>query len=88
LNHPLRAAHGQRFVRPALDLLHEIQQTGDIFFPTRWMESTLYGHRAPEVAGIVRQFLSEQPAYPERLRRTILSAADELFRSAEVGGMR
>ena len=44
LNHPLREAHARRFVRPALDLLREIQQTGDIFFPTRWMESTLGGH--------------------------------------------
>ena len=41
LNHPLREAHAQRFVRPALDLLREIQRTGDIFFPTRWMDSTL-----------------------------------------------
>ena len=33
LNHPLREEHARRFVRPALDLLREIQQTGDIFFP-------------------------------------------------------
>jgi len=84
LNHPLRAAHAQRFVRPALDLLREIQQTGDIFFPTRWMESTLSGHRSPEVAATVRQFLSEHPDYPERLRWTILSAADEEMRAAEI----
>ena len=81
LNHPLRAAHAQRFVGPALDLLREIQQTGDIFFPTRWMESTLSGHRSPEVAATVRRFLAEHPAYPERLRWTILSTADELFRA-------
>jgi aminopeptidase N len=50
LHHPLREPHSRRFVRPALELLREIQQTGDIFFPTRWMESTLGGHRSPEVA--------------------------------------
>ncbi len=82
LNHPLRAAHAERFVRPALDLLREIQQTGDIFFPTRWMESTLFGHRSPEVAATVRRFLAENPQYPERLRWTILSTSDELFRAA------
>jgi aminopeptidase N len=87
LNHPLRAAHAERFVRPALDLLREIQQTGDIFFPTRWMESTLSGHRSPAVAAVVRQFLAEQPAtYPERLRWTILSTSDEMLRAADVGG--
>jgi aminopeptidase N len=85
LNHPLREAHARRFVRPALDLLREIQQTGDIFFPTRWMESTLWGHRAPDTAATVRSFLATEAAegrYPQRLRWTILSAADELFRVA------
>jgi aminopeptidase N len=82
LNHPLREAHARRFVRPALDLLREIQQTGDIFFPTRWMDSTLGGHRSPEIAATVREFLAEDPQYPERLRWTILSTADELFRVA------
>jgi|RhiMethySRZTD1v2_1073278.scaffolds.fasta_scaffold03387_17 aminopeptidase N len=81
LNHPLRAAHAARFVRPALDLLREIQRTGDIFFPGRWMNATLSGHRTPEVAATVRRFLAANPQYPERLRWTILSAADELFRA-------
>src|SRR6185503_1982294 len=83
LNHPLREAHARQFVRPALDLLREIRDTGDIFFPTRWMESTLWGHRSPEVATIVRDFLASQPEYPQRLRWTILSTADELFRAAD-----
>ncbi len=34
LNHPLREPESNRFVTPALELLREIQQTGDIFFPT------------------------------------------------------
>ena len=82
LNHPLRQAHAVRFVRPALDLLLEIRRTGDIFFPTRWMDSTLGGHRSPEVAATVRRFLAENPRYPERLRWVVLTAADELFRAS------
>ena len=82
LNHPLREAHARRFVRPALELLREIQQTGDIFFPTRWMDSTLSGHRAPEVAEQVEAFLARELQYPQRLRWTVLSTADELFRVA------
>jgi aminopeptidase N len=82
LNHPLRQPHARRFVRPALDLVVEIRRTGDIFFPTRWMESTLSGHRSQEVATTVRNFLATNPQYPERLRWTILSAGDELFRAA------
>ena len=80
LNHPLREAHARRFVLPALGLLREIQQTGDIFFPTRWMESTLGGHTSTEVAGIVQDFLARELQYPQRLRWTILTAADELLR--------
>jgi len=80
LNHPLREAHARQFVLPALDRLLEIRQTGDIFFPTRWMDATLSGHRSPEVAKIVRDFLETHPDYPQRLRWTVLTAADELFR--------
>jgi aminopeptidase N len=82
LNHPLREAHARRFVRPALDLLREVQQTGDIFFPTRWMDSTLSGHRSAETAKTVREFLAANPQYPQRLTWTVLTSADELFRIA------
>jgi aminopeptidase N len=82
LNHPLREGHARRFVRPALDLLLEIRRTGDIFFPQRWIDATLGGHRSSEMAATVRAFLAENPQYPERLRWTILSAADELFRAS------
>jgi aminopeptidase N len=80
LNHPLREAHARRFVLPALGMVREIQRTGDIFFPTRWTEATLGGHNSSEVAGIVEDFLARELQYPQRLRWTILTAADELFR--------
>jgi aminopeptidase N len=81
LHHPLRAAASAKHVKPSLDLLWEIQKTGDIFFPTRWMSATLSGHTSPAVASTVRAFLDALPAnYPPRLRNTILVAADELFR--------
>jgi aminopeptidase N len=80
LNHPLRQAHARRFVQPALGLLRDVQRTGDIFFPTRWMDATLGGHTSPEVAGIVQDFLAGELQYPQRLRWTILTAADDLLR--------
>jgi aminopeptidase N len=83
LNHPLREAHARRFVQPALELLREVQRTGDIFFPTRWMESTLSGHSSLEVASTVRDFLAEELDYPQRLRWTILTAADDLLRRSD-----
>ncbi|MBA3638992.1 MAG: ERAP1-like C-terminal domain-containing protein, partial [Acidobacteria bacterium] len=81
LHHPLRAASAEKHVRPSLEMLLEIQKTGDIFFPKRWMDATLSGHRSPTVAATVTTFLEGLPAgYPDRLRRIILSSADDLFR--------
>ncbi len=82
LNHPLREAQARYFVRPALELLTEIQRTGDIFFPKRWMDVTLGGHRSAEAAATVRQFLAAHPELPQRLRWVVLNAADELYRAA------
>jgi aminopeptidase N len=82
LNHPLREAHARRFIRPSLELLQEIQRTGDIFFPKRWMDATLGGHRTPEAASTVESFLASRPSLPQRLRWTVLSSLDELARAA------
>ncbi|HEY0874293.1 MAG TPA: ERAP1-like C-terminal domain-containing protein, partial [Vicinamibacterales bacterium] len=84
IHHPLRAASATQYVKPSLEMLREIQRTGDIFFPKRWMDATLSGHTSPEVARTVRAFLETlPPEYPERLRRIVLSSADDLFRVAK-----
>jgi aminopeptidase N len=83
LHHPLRAERSIAYVRPSLELLQEIQRTGDIFFPSRWMDATLGGHRSPESARTVRSFLEHAgPSYPDRLRRIVLSSSDDLFRAS------
>jgi aminopeptidase N len=84
LNHPLREAHAFRFIRPALDLLREIQRTGDIFFPTRWTEATLSGHRSADASAAVRRFLAGNPQLSERLRWTVLVGSDELMRASAI----
>ena len=85
LHHPLRADASKKYVQPSLDMLWEIQKTGDIFFPKRWLDSTLGGHQTKEVADTVRAFLKNLPAhYPERLRNITLQSADELYRAAEI----
>ena len=82
LNHPLREVDSERFIQPGLELLAEIQRTGDIFFPSAWTGSMLWGHRTPRAAAIVHDFLAKELQYPERLRWTVLSSADDLFRAA------
>ena len=81
LHHPLRATASEPYVRPSLELLREIQQTGDIFFPKRWLDATLSGHRTNSVARTVTAFLDAlPPGYPDRLRRIVLSSSDDLLR--------
>jgi aminopeptidase N len=85
LHHPLRAAASERYIPRSLEMLREIQRTGDIFFPKRWMDATLGGHSSAAAARMVARFLAELPAdYPDRLRRVILSSADDLFRASGI----
>ncbi len=84
LHHPLRAAHGRRFLEPGLELLPEVQRTGDIFFPKGWLDAILGGHASPEAAETVRDFLDAGPELPRRLRLKLLQSADMLFRAAGI----
>ena len=86
LHHPLRAAEAEKHIIPSLELVGEIQRTGDIFFPKRWLDATLGGHRSAEAAQTVRQFLANHPELSPRLRGKVLQSADELFRAARVAG--
>src|SRR5207247_7555483 len=85
LHHPLRAAQSEKYLMPSLELLREIQRTGDIFFPKDWMDATLGGHNTRSAADTVQAFLNAQKDYPIRLRRIILQSADELFRAPQRG---
>ncbi len=85
LHHPLRSEHARQFIGPALDLLVEVQRTGDIFFPAGWLGATLGGHSSAAAAEVVREFLEGLDAgYPSRLRAKILQSADRLFRAARI----
>lgn len=86
LNHPLRATEAERWIAPSLELLREIQRTGDIFFPMRWMTATLGGHHSATAARIVTNFLEREQDYPVRLRQIIEQAADTLFRASRIVG--
>jgi len=81
LHHPMRAESAIPYLRPSLNMLQEIQLTGDIFFPTRWMHTTFAGHHSAEAAGIVRDFLRDNPVYPYYLRNKVLQATDLLDRA-------
>lgn len=84
LHHPLRAKSSEKYILPSLELVEEIQATGDIFFPKRWLDATLGGHNSVAAANTVREFLDTHSNYPQRLRGKILQSADMLFRAAKI----
>ncbi len=86
INHPLRRGHAERHIQPGLELLREIQRTGDIFFPRDWTGALLDGHNSTTAAQTVRDFLAAQKDYPPRLRQVIEQQADQLFRAARILG--
>jgi aminopeptidase N len=84
LHHPVRTGVSERYILPSLELLQEIQVTGDIFFPKRWLDETLGNHNSASAAATVRAFLDERPDYNAQLRMKILQAADPLFRAHSI----
>jgi len=84
LNHPLREKSAIKYLRPSLDMLQEIQLTGDIFFPTRWLHSTFSGHSDKAAADIANAFLKENPDYPFYLKNKVLQATDMLDRAVKL----
>jgi len=84
LNHPLRTAYSEKYLQTSLDLLAEIQLTGDIFFPQSWLSTTLNWYQTPTAAKTVRDFLSAHPDYNPKLKAKILQSADNVFRAQEL----
>lgn len=59
LNHPLYGSHSVKYIKPGLDLMEEVQRTGDIFFPKNWASALLSSHKTQEAKDIVNQWLEE-----------------------------
>lgn len=83
LHHPLRSGQAVKYIKPSLEMLQEIQLTGDIFFPTGWLNEILAGHQSHEAAAAVRQFLKDNPTLSENLKNKLLQSADLLFRAEQ-----
>lgn len=81
LHHPLRSDFGIRFIEPSLNMLPEIQRTGDIFFPKSWLDATLWGHSSPEALEVVESWLEANPNLSPNLKMKLLQSADMLYRA-------
>jgi aminopeptidase N len=84
LHHPLRQESAVKYLRPSLEMLQEIQLTGDIFFPTRWTNQTFAGHSGMAANQIAHDFLATNPDYPFYLKNKVLQATDILCRAVKL----
>ncbi|MEJ2879878.1 M1 family metallopeptidase [Pedobacter sp. GR22-6] len=84
LHHPLRQVTSEKYLRKSLELLSEIQVTGDIFFPYNWLQSTFGSYQSTTAAQTVGEFLQQHPDYNPKLKAKILQAADNLFRAEQL----
>jgi aminopeptidase N len=86
LNHPLRQSTSIKYLPKSLDLVEEIQRTGDVFFPQSWLGSILSSYQSKEAAQIVNDFLKAHPDYNPKLKDKILQSSDNLFRAEKLLG--
>jgi aminopeptidase N len=84
LHHPLRATTSVKYLGQTLDLLQEIQLTGDIFFPYSWLQSSFGSYQDAQAASIVNKFLEDHPQYNPKLKAKILQATDALLRAQKL----
>ena len=82
LNHPLREKYAVKYIRPGLEVLQEVQRTGDIFFPKNWVSALLRNHKSKEAYQEVQAFFKAHPGYSPLLTNKILQAAWPLYREA------
>jgi aminopeptidase N len=82
LHHPLRQQTSVKYLPKSLDMLNEIQRTGDIFFPQSWLGAIFSNYQSTEARKVVSDFLKSHPNYDPKLRNKILQATDNLWRAA------
>lgn len=84
IHHPLRQTSSIKHLKLVLDKLEEVQLTGDIFFPKRWLESSIGNYSSKEANDILNQFLEENPNYNPILLKKLLQTTDHLTRAQSI----
>ncbi len=86
LNHPLRQQTSIVNLLKSLQILEEIQKTGDLFFPQSWLAAIFGTYQSAEAYQVVTDFLKANPNYNQKLKGKILQATDNLYRSQSIVG--
>ena len=74
MNQVDRLDYTVKYIRPGLELLPEIQRTGDIFFPKNWAEGLLFNHTSEAAYAEVEAYLNENQDLLPLMRNKILQS--------------
>ena len=75
LNSDVFEPHSNGYIESSLKSLEYIQQTSDIFFPSKWMKARMAGHKSKEAAQAIDSFIKATPNYPSNLKNIVLEAS-------------
>ena len=84
IHHPIRQESAQKYIRFSLDLVDEIQRTGDIFFPKDWLDNTVGRYSSKYAYDEVQRFLKENPNFSPILKRKLFMATDLLYKAQNI----
>ncbi len=80
IHHPLHQKENGTSVALSLELLEEIQQTGDIFFPLGWLYNTIGQYTSEEAYTLVENYIASHPDLDKNLKQKLLQATDNVYR--------
>ena len=75
LNSDVFEPQSNSYIESSLKSLEYIQQTSDIFFPSKWMKALMAGHKSREAAQAIDSFIKATPNYPSNLKNIVLEAS-------------
>ncbi|WP_394748661.1 M1 family metallopeptidase [Spongiimicrobium salis] len=81
MHHPLRQGDAIKNLGLSLEILEEIQRTGDIFFPKSWLDNTIGLYTSKTAFRMRETFLEQHPDLNPQLRMKLLQATDDLDRA-------
>jgi aminopeptidase N len=80
IHHPLRQETAINHLETSLELLENIQQTGDIFFPKAWLDNTIGMYTSKKAYEILQNYINRKQDLEPNLMRKLLQSTDNLSR--------
>ena len=84
IHHPLHQKEAISYLPLSLEVLEEVKNTSDLFFPLKWLDSTIGQYQSEEAKTILDTYLNANPNLNKQLKAKILQATDNLSRYQEM----